>query len=178
MDSIDSKQCPGISGLSGFYLLLVIILIGMPIWVSLLSQETEADFERPTLFGGAMPVVIQGNSLLPLSNQQTTYPTIVEENVKRIPVLVTAYSSSPWETDENPYITAAGTQVRQGVVASNLLPIGTKVRLPELYGDRVFVVEDRMNPKKGIYQLDIWFPSYWEAKIFGAKKTYMEVLEG
>ncbi|RLC35094.1 MAG: hypothetical protein DRZ76_01140 [Candidatus Nealsonbacteria bacterium] len=101
-----------------------------------------------------------------------------EPKVKdKVRVVVTAYSSTPEETDADPFITAAGTRVRDGIIANNLLPFGTMVRLPELYGEKIFVVEDRMNPKKGYYHFDIWFPSYWEAKNFGAKNTYVEILE-
>ena len=116
-------------------------------------------------------LTIQGNSLLANS------PLPVPKVVKTIKMVTTAYSSTPQQTDNDPYITAAGTWVRDGIVANNLLSFGTKIRIPELYGDKVFVVEDRMNKKKGYYHIDIWFPSYWEAKNFGAKLTYVEILE-
>ncbi|KPJ73730.1 hypothetical protein AMJ48_00310 [Parcubacteria bacterium DG_74_1] len=74
-------------------------------------------------------------------------------------------------------MTAAGTGVREGVIANNLLPFGTKVRLPEIYGDKIFVVEDRMNSRVGYYHVDIWLPSYRDALNFGSKRTYIEVLE-
>jgi 3D (Asp-Asp-Asp) domain-containing protein len=119
-------------------------------------------------------VVLESNTLAPITTYFDPGPKVVE----KLPVVVTAYSSSVWETDDNPYITAAGTWVRDGIVANNLLPFGTKVRLPEIYGEKVFVVEDRMNWTKGKYHVDIWFPSYWEAKSFGAKRTYIEILEG
>jgi 3D (Asp-Asp-Asp) domain-containing protein len=117
--------------------------------------------------------IVQGNSLL-----QTSVPFRSIGVVKRIKVIVTGYSSTPFETDEDPYITAAGTQVRDGIVANNLLPLGTKIRIPELYGDKIFVVEDRMHWTKGPYHVDIWFPTFWEAKNFGAKTTLIEILEG
>jgi 3D (Asp-Asp-Asp) domain-containing protein len=115
----------------------------------------------------------QDSALLPISDP--TAPGV--KIARKLPVVVTAYSSSVWETDSDPFITAAGTEVRDGIVANNLLPFGTKVRIPEIYGDKIFVVEDRMSQKKGNYQIDIWFPSYSEAKSFGAQKTYIEVLE-
>jgi len=117
--------------------------------------------------------IFNGNTLLPIASPANPEPKVV----KSLPVIVTAYSSTFWETDHDPYVTAAGTSVREGIIANNLLPFGTKVRLPEIYGDKIFVVEDRMNSRKGYYQVDIWFPSYWEAKNFGAKRTYLEVLE-
>ncbi len=117
--------------------------------------------------------LIQGNSLLPLAD-----PNGPEKKVARkISVIATAYSSTVWQTDDTPFTTAAGTQVRDGIIANNMLPFGTKIRIPELYGDKVFVVEDRMNRRKGDYQIDIWFSSYGEAKEFGAQTTYIEILE-
>ena len=91
--------------------------------------------------------------------------------------MATAYSSTVWQTDSTPFITAAGTGVRDGIIANNLLPFGTKVMVPEIYPDKIFVVEDRMHSRKGYYHIDIWFPTYIEAKNFGAKTTYIEVLE-
>lgn len=116
---------------------------------------------------------MQGNTLLPVSN-----PSGPEPKVKsKVAVVVTAYSSTVEETDNDPFITAAGTWVRDGIIANNFLDFGTKVRLPELYGEKIFVVEDRMSWKKGNYHFDIWFPSYSEAKNFGARTTYIEILE-
>jgi len=131
---------------------------------------------QPVLLEQA-PAVMDGlsfsqfNALLPIPS-----PT-PEKVVSRIRVVVTAYSSTPAQTDDTPFITAAGTQVREGIVAANFLPIGTKIKLPDLYGNRIFVVEDRMHPRK-YYMVDIWFADYADAKNFGAKNTYVEVLEG
>lgn len=96
---------------------------------------------------------------------------------KKIKMVVTAYSSTPEQTDDTPFITASNTHVRDGIVANNMLPFGSKIRIPELYGDKVFIVEDRMHQRKGKYHLDIWFPEYSQAKNFGAKITYIEILE-
>jgi 3D (Asp-Asp-Asp) domain-containing protein len=116
---------------------------------------------------------IQDNSLLAIANPSNPEPEVAH----KLNVVVTAYSSTPWETWGDPFITAAGTGVREGIIANNLLPFGTKVRLPEIYGDKIFVVEDRMNSRIGYYHVDIWLPSYGEALNFGAKRTYIEVLE-
>ncbi len=96
---------------------------------------------------------------------------------KKVKMVITAYSSTISQTDDTPFITASGSQVRDGIVANNKYPFGTKIRIPELYGDKIFVVEDRMNSEKGNYHLDIWFPSYPEAKNFGSELSYVEVLE-
>ncbi|MEM5782711.1 MAG: hypothetical protein QXD43_06010, partial [Candidatus Aenigmatarchaeota archaeon] len=79
---------------------------------------------------------------------------------------VTGYSSSIDETDDEPYITASGVYVKEGIVATNFLPIGTKIKIPSLFGDKVFVVHDRMN-KRYYYRVDVWFPTKEEAKNFG-----------
>ncbi len=153
-----------------------IILIGVGILIELLpifeaqTQQTESWTE---VLVPERLVMVEENSLLPIPNPSNPEPQVTQ----KLKVVITAYSSSPWETDGNPYITAAGTLVRDGIVANNLLPFGTKIKIPEIYGDRVFVVEDRMNWKKGYYHVDIWFASYWEAKDFGAKRTFIEVLE-
>lgn len=91
-------------------------------------------------------------------------------------VIVTAYSSTPDQTDSTPFITASGTYVRDGVVACNFLKFGTRVRFPDLYAERVFIVEDRMAPKNS-HKIDIWFPARLEAKQFGVKTLKVEVLE-
>ncbi|KPJ57157.1 hypothetical protein AMJ49_02255 [Parcubacteria bacterium DG_74_2] len=118
-------------------------------------------------------VIIQGNTFGAISSLD------LEPKISRkIKVLITGYSSTPWETDDEPHITAAGTNVREGIIANNSLPLGTKLRIPELFGEKIFVVEDRMSWKKGNYHFDVWFPSYQEALNFGVKRTYIEVLEG
>lgn len=89
---------------------------------------------------------------------------------------ITAYASVPDETDDTPFITASGEHVRDGIIASNIYPFGTKVQLPELFGDKIFVVEDRMNVKKKNV-MDIWMPSVPDAVRFGAHKTEVAVLD-
>ncbi len=99
------------------------------------------------------------------------------EVIKTVKMMVTAYSSTEDQTDDTPLITASGKRVIDGIVANNMLPFGAKIRIPALYGDRVFVVEDRMNSRKGKYHVDIWLPETQQAKEFGAKLAYIEVLE-
>ncbi|GEM_PF-877528 len=157
--------------------LLSLIISGLPIGVIPFFEptqevETEFTFENLTFLDQKL-IIIQGNSLFSISeplNHQSPVP-------QRIRVVITGYSSSAWETDDDPYITAAGTWVREGIVANNKLPFGTKIKIPELFGDKIFVVEDRMSWKKGKYHIDIWFPDYWQALNFGAKRTYIEILE-
>ena len=134
----------------------------------LVMAESNQDMAELT---NTLPL-LQENSLLSFSSPTNPDPVVA----RKLQVVITGYSSSPWETDDTPFITAAGTWVREGIVANNKYPFGTKIRIPELYGEQIFIVEDRMNYNKGNYHIDIWFPSYWEAKNFGAKTTYIEVL--
>ncbi len=89
---------------------------------------------------------------------------------------VTAYSSSADETDSTPYLTASGTNTRDGVVASNVFPLGTQIRIPELFGDKTFTVEDRMHERFSD-RIDIWMPSKWRAIHFGKKQAEVEIVE-
>jgi len=132
------------------------------------QQETLQQFEEEPLF------VVQGNTLKALSNPEEPIP---EYEVKRkIWVVMTAYSSSVWETQGDPFITASGTRVHWGTVAANFLPFGTKIKIPSVFGDQIFTVEDRMNPRKKIH-IDIWYPNRAQALNFGVKQGYIEVLE-
>lgn len=99
---------------------------------------------------------------------------IVKPNLKQ--VLVTAYSSTHDQTDRSPFVTANGTYVYDGVVACNFLPFGTKVKFPEIYGDKIFTVEDRM-AKKNSHKMDIWMPSRNMALQFGVRTLTIEVLK-
>ncbi len=90
-------------------------------------------------------------------------------------VMVTAYSSAPEETDGSPYITAKNTFVRDGVLAANFLPFGTHVRMPQYFGEKEFVVEDRMNTRYW-ERIDIWMPTKAQAKQWGARWVKVEVL--
>lgn len=104
----------------------------------------------------------------------------VEKEVKAVDtinVVITAYSSTEDQTDDTPFTTASNKTVTDGIIANNMLPFGTKVRIPDLFGDKIFVVEDRMNRRKSDYHFDIWFPSRELAVNFGVKTAELEVLE-
>ena len=105
---------------------------------------------------------------------QSPIPDPVKE-IRVVETVVTAYSSRVGETDSTPFITASGSKVRMGVVAANWLPLGTQIKIPELFGDRIFTVEDRMN-KKHPNKVDVWFSDTNEALRFGKKLTRIEIL--
>ncbi|MFH0852276.1 MAG: hypothetical protein V1845_01580 [bacterium] len=120
----------------------------------------------------------QKNSKIGSSQNVKQYTVSQSQNIIDVKqnVIVTAYSSTVDQCDATPFITAKGTQVRDGIVAANWLPFGTRVRLPEVYGDKVFVVEDRM-AKKNSHKLDVWMETREQALQFGAKRLTIEVLE-
>jgi len=89
---------------------------------------------------------------------------------------VTAYSSTPDQTDSSPFITANGTRVREGIIAANFLPFGTKVKIPSMFGDRVFVVQDRMNARYW-HRVDIWMPTRAQALQFGVRTLQIEIIQ-
>ena len=70
------------------------------------------------------------------------------ENMK-----VTCYSLVEFVSDG---ITASGKEVKYGMVASNQLPFGTRVRI-EGFGGKIFVVEDRFMTGWTAANLDIYF---------------------
>ena len=92
---------------------------------------------------------------------------------------VTAYTSEVSQTDGNPCRTACGFNLCEygieDTVAANFLPFGTKIRMPDVFGDKVFVVRDRMNSRYDDY-IDIWFKDKQEAKRFGIKVLKVEIL--
>ena len=101
----------------------------------------------------------------------------LQPSIETRKITVTAYSSTPDQTDDSPFITASGAWVYDGIVASNFLPFGTKVRFPELFRDKIFTVDDKMHNRFTDTRVDIWFPDRESAKEFGIKETIMEILE-
>jgi 3D (Asp-Asp-Asp) domain-containing protein len=95
---------------------------------------------------------------------------------KYMQVWVTAYSSSEEETDDTPFITASNKYVNDGFVAANFLPFGTKIKIPSLFGNKIFIVEDRMSEKRKNF-IDIWMPTKEDAKKFGIHYTTIIILE-
>lgn len=126
---------------------------------------TLADFET-------LPITPASLSSLAIAAPGDAKPKAIE--IKK--VYITAYSSTPEETDDTPFITASGSIVRDGIVASNFLPFGTKIRIPAIFGDKIFTVEDRMHPRM-TEVVDIWMPSQKEAQRFGRAYTEIEILK-
>lgn len=90
-------------------------------------------------------------------------------------VQVSGYNSEVAQCDDSPFITAKGTHVRDGIVATNMFPFGTIIKIPSLYGNKIFVVEDRMN-KRYQKNVDIWFADKTEALQLGRRMVQIEVI--
>ncbi len=140
--------------------IFAVIIIGICLLGIIMPRATSADFTNTT------------NASYVAKN--TSW---VQKAVKTIDVVVTAYSSTPDQTDDTPFITASGKYVADGIIANNMLPFGTKIRIPELYGNKVFTVQDRMNKNKSKYHIDIWMPDRISAINFGVKNVEIEILE-
>jgi len=119
------------------------------------------------------------------SQEPGVFPVIEDRDPRRVIFAVaTAYSSDPAQTNDQPCLPADwkynlcemyALYGAQDTIAANFLPLGTKVRFPDLYGDKVFTVRDRMNARYGEGRVDIWMPTYIEAKNFGLKRVRMEI---
>ncbi len=112
-------------------------------------------------------------------------------------VYATSFSSDPRQTDNTPCLPAMWKfnlcenyeeHGLEDTIAANFLPLGTQVRFPEVYGDKIFTVRDRMNARyNGTNRIDFWVGSpapttpeiVAEAKkkaiAFGVKSMKMEV---
>jgi 3D (Asp-Asp-Asp) domain-containing protein len=93
---------------------------------------------------------------------------------------MTAYTSEVAQTDSSPCTTANGFNVcKHGIedtVAANFLPFGSKVKIPDLFGDRVFIVRDRMNSRYS-ERVDVWMKSKPDALQFGVRTARIVVLK-
>ena len=119
--------------------------------------------------GANLPVIT--NSLPENNNWKVKYTTLR---------VITSYNSEASQCDASPCITANGFNVckhgEEDTIAANFLKFGTKVRIPDLFGDRVFVVRDRMNSRFAD-RVDIWMKDKQDAKKFGVKTAKLEILE-
>ncbi|MBI5254740.1 3D domain-containing protein [Candidatus Falkowbacteria bacterium] len=117
------------------------------------------------------------------SNDLITLAYLAQQEVKivkKMKVVTTAYSSEPAQTDDTPCITANGYDVcaanEENVVAANFLQFGTKVRIPSLYGSKIFYVYDRMNPRYNS-RIDLWKKDKQTAITFGVKFVEIEIVK-
>jgi len=158
------KKSPIEFALIGF-LIIILAYVSIPLEA---SASVDMDRANATLALEVENIQNQFRSFGQLPKSGTRNPAYV------MTVPATAYNSLAGQTDDTPFITASGTTTRHGVLAANFLPIGTRVKIPEIYGDDVFIVEDRMNARYD-KRVDIWMESYSDAIQFGYKNIQIEV---
>jgi hypothetical protein len=128
--------------------------------------------EEATIDLGSIPTTIENTPEGRLFHPNITLQT----PDKRVHATITAYTSTPEQTDGSPFIAASGKRVHDGMIAANWLPFGTIVKIPSLFGEKEFIVEDRMNSRYGYGVLDIWFDSTTsEARKFGIRHRDVEI---
>jgi len=161
---------------------IVILFSTTKVNAGLIDWVTGPDEDRADnfLFDGSLDLPQLGDIKLP-TIQGNEIPNeepkkIATKPIKaRYTVSVSAYSSTPDQTDDSPFITARNTYVRDGIVATNFLPFGTAIKIPDIYGDKIFIVEDRMN-KRYWTNVDIWMADRQAALQFGRRNLTIEVL--
>lgn len=100
----------------------------------------------------------------------------IQDEVKVIhKVVVTAYTASRKECGKSDGVTSSGLKVRKGGVACNFLPKGTKIRIPRLFGDRIFIVIDKMASRKTNH-VDVYVKHRGRALAIGKTIQSIEIL--
>lgn len=139
------------------------------------SVETDPSAPEPSLVPNpASPAAVRPGDSLPVATQPAN--KVLKTSVH----VITAYNSEVAQTDNDPCTTANGFNVckhgQEDTIAANFLKFGTKVQIPELFGDRVFIVRDRMN-KKHPTRVDVWMKEKRAAINFGVKTAKIQVIE-
>lgn len=175
------------------FLLIACVFQFLLFFTPALAAETVAAQENDISLGSLNKSVIMDENAQKIANTISTSTEIVIEKPKVVASskpnykvkstsvhVMTAYNSEAAQTDDSPCITANGFNVcEHGIedtIAANFLKMGTKVKIPDLYGDRIFVVRDRMN-KKHPDRVDIWMKDRASAIKFGVKTAKIQVLE-
>ena len=178
---------PDFSGKNLIIILLIALILSAGLPTFELNNQKQRVFSYEGLNNRPIAedlITIQENTLISAANLfiipkpkakmvQISEPEVIE----RIKMTITAYSSTPCQTDDTPFITASNSWVRDGIVANNYFPFGTRIRIPEYFGDKIFVIEDRMHWRKSDHQVDVWFPAKQQAINFGITRAYVEILE-
>jgi 3D (Asp-Asp-Asp) domain-containing protein len=124
------------------------------------------------------PTMVSNNFLVAINSPVRTNLVSLTSKIKfrELLVPITAYSSTVDQCDDSPFITANGSTVHDGIIATNFLPFGTKIKIPGYFGDKIFTVEDRMN-KRYWQKIDVWFPDRQSAKEFGVRTLKVQIIE-
>ena len=109
--------------------------------------------------------------ILPV-NLQTADTALADSAPEEKLGIFTAYTADEAQTDSSPTITASNQTVREGFIANNCLPFGTKVRID----GKIFEVQDRMNERYGCDNFDIYMIEYSDAIKFGRQAMTYEII--
>lgn len=148
-------------------------------------KDTVMDAEAAKLNKQATTTPVTATTTTPITATTTpvtatTTPAKVLKVVRTSTHTMTAYNSEAAQTDDSPCTTANGFNVcEHGIedtIAANFLPMGTKVRIPDLFGDRIFIVRDRMNQRHAT-RVDVWMKNRTAALKFGVKVAKIQILE-
>lgn len=153
---------------------ILMVIIALTINMPINEAKASLDYKDILKFVSNNPEIRQNFFLITGTDSFMSVNTPVEP--KSMKVVLTAYSSTPDQTDDSPFITASNTRVRDGIVAANFLAFGTQIKIPSLFGDKVFTVEDRM-ARKHSDKIDIWFSERHLAKKFGVQEAEVIVLQ-
>lgn len=163
------------------------VLPDAPTWATEQGAQDDArTLVVPVVKQDASPVTTQSTEIKPAKTKKvwnkinapdltTPVEYSSEPAVRTIKVPVSAYNSEPGQTDSSPFTTADGSQVRDGIVAANFLPHGTRFRIPDYFGDKVFEVHDRMNARY-TYKIDLWMLNKSDARKWGVRTVKVEIL--
>lgn len=120
--------------------------------------------------------VVKPEKAIQLAMAEEIKKAAKEKTCRTMNVVMTAYTSTPGQTDSDPFTAASGKRVYDGMIAANGLPFGTEIYIPSLYGDKVFHVDDRMNSRYGLGRMDIWLDTtVAEARKFGVKRLEVRI---
>jgi len=156
-------------------------LFPMPALANNCFEIEEINKESIVIKSNRLGNIADGAVILDYNEPENNLPINDSWKVKNITIRkITAYNSEVAQCDDSPCITANGFNVcehgKEDTIAANFLKFGTKVKIPELFGDNVFIVRDRMNNRYSD-RVDVWMLDKQDAKKFGVKITKIEILE-
>lgn len=124
----------------------------------------------------------QTKELIDVNNVRSVKEKYKDQIKKNYKTNITSYNSEAEQTDDSPCITASGLDVcernTEDIVATNDLPLHSRILIPEYFGERIFYVEDRMNVRyTGTGRVDIWMKDESNSRKWGIKYTEILVLK-
>lgn len=161
----------------------------VPLFASSVASAKTVSFMTvaDTAYTSTSPVVSRAWADLFVQDEEPVVPA--EEPVPIKPVKIdyvdiTAYRAVAAECDSDPLVTADGSVVMAvanvvvpNIVAANHLPFGTKLRIPDYFGDKVFEVRDRMNARY-THRIDILMTDAKAVDDWGIKhRVKVEIIE-